>query len=135
MVYAPRFWSGSSVHSCERGVRASCFDDMGIVRRSFAPANAPSNPRIDHSFRYNINVWRITRFPFPSPPAYPVCSAYIAPSSFSFCPYSPPRTQRHRQSTTVCSSARPRHSRRPGQRRSIISSDLPRTTLRGHSLR
>ncbi len=40
---------GSSIHSRERGVRASCFDDLGIVRRGFAPANAPSNPRIDHS--------------------------------------------------------------------------------------
>ena len=28
---------GSSIHSHERGVRASCFDDLGIVRRSFAP--------------------------------------------------------------------------------------------------
>jgi hypothetical protein len=52
---------GSSIHSRERGVRASCFDDLGIVRRSFAPANAH-----DHSFHHNINARRITRFPFPS---------------------------------------------------------------------
>lgn len=54
---------GSSIHSRERGVRASCF---GIGRCSFAHAIAPSNPRVGHSFRHNINVMRITRFPFPS---------------------------------------------------------------------
>lgn len=57
---------------------ASCFDDLGIVRRSFAPANAPSSPRIDHFLCHSINVRRLP-FPSSSPTQYAQPTLRLAP--------------------------------------------------------
>ena len=85
---------GFPEHSRERGVRGR-FNGLLLFATASLLRRFPQLP--SDSFRHNINLRRITRFPFLLPLAQLTC--YVVPSSsscFPSCPRSPPRNRRHR---------------------------------------